>query len=65
MKEGDIIVVAIAPDTRGIHAYGGFDTPEDAADFVASDVLPEQYTEIAILPIEMVRPLDEDDADVV
>lgn len=60
MKNGDILVIAIAPDTRGIHAYGGFETEEDAADFVASDVLPEQYTEIAIVPVELVQPLDEE-----
>lgn len=61
MKHGDIIVIAIAPDTRGIHAYGGFESEHEAADFVASDVLPEQYTEIAIVPIELLQPLDGSD----
>jgi len=58
MKQGDIIVIAIAPATRGIHAYAGFKSEEEAADFVASDVLPEQYTEIAIVPVQTVLPLD-------
>lgn len=61
MKQGDILVIAIAPESGGIHAYSGFDTEQDAIEFIASDVLPVQYTQLAIVPVEVVRPLDEEE----
>lgn len=58
MKE-DIIVLAFTE--TAVRAFGGFDTEADAADFVASDALPEQFTRYAVVPVEMVVGVDEEE----
>lgn len=59
MSEGDIIVLAFAGNA--VRAFGVFDNLVEAADFAASDALPKQFTRYAVVPVELVVGLDEEE----
>lgn len=60
MNEGDLIALVFT-ESRAVRAFGVFDNEADAADFVASDALPDQYVSFAIVPVELVVGLDEEE----
>jgi hypothetical protein len=55
----DYIALAFTEDA--VRAFAGFEDEEEAMSFLLSDMLPEEYVRYAVVPIEYVRPLDEEE----